>query len=102
MLMHQMFDIIPCYANMEKLLDEAPGEEKINLFNAHHKVENMWEYFVNERGSNFNKAMEDLDGIGGDVAAQDVPWEERCSVVIDVGGGKGRFIFVCKCRRRMV
>lgn len=90
MLVHQMNDIVPLYQHMERIL--KPHSDHVNLFTEVHNVADMWDYFVGPVGANFNRAMEDLDGIGGDIAAQDFAWNEHCGTVIDVGGGKGRYL----------
>lgn len=88
MLLHQMQDITPLYGHFERVLQSRD----VNLFKQVHGVQNMWDYFVGDVGSNFNRAMEDLDGVGGTIAALDFPWNDHCDIVLDIGGGKGRYL----------
>jgi len=90
MLLTDVENTLPLLPYLDRLLDLG---ENLNLFETVHKV-SLWERLTSdpELASNFNRAMENMDGMGGMAPVLDYPWGERCDVVIDVAGGKGRFL----------
>jgi len=90
MLLHQVKDIIPAYLHVNQLLEKG---ESFNAFEHAHKA-SLWDHILGdpERALVFNKAMENIDGIGGVAPVLDFDWAQNCEVVVDLAGGKGRYL----------